>query len=137
MKYSLIDHTADLGIRVFGSDLKTLFENTAYSMFDLITDTKILEGGKEFDIQVSGFDLPDLMFNWLRELLYVFSGNEMMVKKTDIGFISENSISARVIYDVYDPLRHEIKNEIKAVTYHQLKVEEKPDGWETMIIFDV
>ncbi|MBT3312328.1 MAG: archease [Desulfobacterales bacterium] len=133
----MIDHTADFGIRVSGSDLKDLFENTAYAMFDLIIDAELSKDGKEFDISVSGYDLPDLMFNWLRELLYLFAGKEMVIKKADIVSISENRLSARITYSDYDPGRHEIKNEIKAVTYHQLKVENKSDGWETIIIFDV
>jgi SHS2 domain-containing protein len=137
MKYTLIDHTADFGIRVSGSDLKNLFENAAYAMFDLITDAELPEDGKEFDISVSGYDLTDLMFNWLRELLYLFAGKEMVVKKTDVVSISENRLSARIVYNAYDPGRHEIKNEIKAVTYHQLKVVNKSNGWETIIIFDV
>ena len=61
----------------------------------------------------------------------------MVVKKVDIVSISENRLSARITYNAFNPGRHEIKNEIKAVTYHQLKVENKSDGWETIIIFDV
>ena len=137
MKYKLIDHTADFGIKVSGPDLKTLFENAAHAMFDLITDSELLQGEEQSDISVSGYDLPDLMFNWLRELLFLFTGREMIVKRSDIDFISDNRISARIVYDNYQTGRHEIKNEIKAVTYHQLKVEKRADGWETIIIFDV
>jgi SHS2 domain-containing protein len=69
MNYKLIDHTADLGIVVYGTNLRELFENAGYAMFDVITDTNRLNAPSETTINVSGDDWPDLMVNWLRELL--------------------------------------------------------------------
>ena len=70
VKYKLIDHTADLGIHVSGSDEKELFSNAAMAMFDVITEIEILEGSREHNIYVTGEDWPDLMVNWLREFKY-------------------------------------------------------------------
>ncbi len=137
MKYKLIDHTADFGMQVFGSDLKDLFANSAHAMFDQIADIKALKGLDECKIHVRGDDWPDLMVNWLRELLYLWSGREMLVKAVDILSLTEYELSANVKFDHYDPDRHVIKGEIKAVTYHQIQVKSGPEGWEAVIIFDV
>jgi len=137
MRYKLIDHTADFGIHVNGSDQKALFANAALAMFDLITDARSLKGERSTTIIVSGGDWSDLMVNWLRELLYLWTGKKYLVQAVDIVLISEDKIAAKVILDSYDPDQHHIRNEIKAVTYHQIQVENTPDGWESKIIFDV
>jgi len=136
-KYKLIDHTADFGIHVFGSDPKALFANAAYAMFDMLTEINLLKGTGSTDLQVTGDDWPDLMVNWLRELLYFWNGKELLVKKVQILSLSETELSANIEFEPFDPDRHEIKIEIKAVTYHQIQVAGGPEGWEAKIIFDV
>ena len=137
MKYRLIDHTADFGIHVFGTDLKDLFSNAAFAMFDLITDIKSLKGANESSLNVKGNDRPDLMVNWLRELLYIWNGKEKLVESIDIISITENELTTKIRLDSFDPARHSIRNEIKAVTYHQIQVNQVAEGWESKIIFDV
>ncbi|MBW2605302.1 MAG: archease [Deltaproteobacteria bacterium] len=136
-KYHLIDHTADVGIRVFGSDSQALFTNAALALFDVITEVDVLKGRDSCNITASGEDWSDLMINWLREILYLWNGREMLIKSVRILSLSENKISARIYFDAYVPDRHTIKTEIKAVTYHQIHVERRPPGWEAQIIFDI
>ena len=136
-KYRLIDHTADFGIQVFGKDSEDLFSNAAFALFDLVTDISAVKGVDKKKITVTGFDWPDLMVNWLRELLYLWAGNELVMKSVKIQKVTATEINAFLCYDVYDPGRHVIKNEIKAVTYHQIHVAPCPRGWEARIIFDV
>jgi len=136
-KYNLIDHTADFGIHVYGSDSKELFANAAWAVFDLITEMDQLTGLDSCDIEVSGDDWPDLMVNWLREVLYLWNGKELLVKKARILSLSETELTATLECDPFNPDRHVIKTEIKAVTYHQIQVNSSPSGWESRIIFDV
>ena len=137
MKYRLIDHTADFGLHVFGTDLKDLFASTAFAMFDQITIVKDLQPEKELKIHVTGSDWPDLMVNWLRELLYLWTGKELLVKHIDIQTLSEYNLTATLRVDPFKPDRHVITNDIKAVTYHQIQVNQVANGWESRIIFDV
>ena len=137
MSYKLIDHTADFGIHVFGSDPQELFANAAYAMFDMLTEIKLLKGTDSTNLQVTGDDWSDLMVNWLRELLYFWNGKELLVKKVQILSLSDTELSANIEFDPFAPGRHEIKIEIKAVTYHQIQEIGGPEGWEARIIFDV
>ena len=137
MSYYLTDHTADIGIRIVSPELKTLFEEAAYAMFDQITDMDAVKADTEKIIQVEGDDLPDLMVNWLRELLFLWTGTEMLMKKAEVMLLSEKELTAKLHLEPYDPQKHSINNEIKAVTYHQIDVRHESDGWETTIIFDV
>lgn len=137
MRYRLLDHTADLAIQVFGTDLKELFANAAEAMFEQILDTSTVQGREQTGIEVTGTDWPDLMVNWLKELLFLWNGREMLVKTTDILSLREYNLAAKVTSDPYDPDRHVIDSEIKAVTYHQIEVMSGPRGWESRIVFDV
>ena len=137
MPYELIDHTADFGIHVFGADEKELFHNAAMAMFDLIAESEGLQGLKAIPIQISGLDWPDLMVNWLRELLYLWNGQARLIQSVEIDSIFELGIVAVAKCDTYSPEIHLLKNEIKAVTYHQIQVEKKDHAWEAKIIFDV
>ena len=136
-KYHLIDHTADFGIHVYGSDSKELFANAAWALFDTITEIDQLAGLDSCHIEVSGDDWSDLMVNWLREVLYLWNGKELLVKKVRILSLSETELAATAELDPFNPDRHVIKTEIKAVTYHQIQVNSSPSGWEAMIIFDI
>jgi len=134
--YELIDHTADFGIRIFGTDAESLFKNGASALTDLITDADLLKSAHTCFLRVSGDDWADLMVNWLRELLYLWTGEEKLVQRVEIASICDNEIAAIVTYDVYAAGRHAIKNEIKAVTYHQIQVVDTGSGWQAQVIFD-
>ena len=135
--YRLIDHTADFGIQVFGSDPQELFINAALALFDVITDMDELTGRYSCHIRTSGEDWSDLMINWLREILYLWNGKERLVKSIQILSLSEDKISAKIYFDAYVPDHHTIKTEVKAVTYHQIQVKSGPAGWEARVIFDI
>ena len=135
--YTLLDHTADLRIRVSGADPVDLFKNAGLALFDLITKPDRLKLREEIEVAVTGYDPADLMVNYLRELLYLWTGSEKLVKMIDILQISETSVSARVSADHYQPHRHTILHEIKAVTYHQIEVKRTADGWQAKVVFDV
>ncbi len=137
MQYRLIDHTADFGIQVSGTDPCHLFENAAFALFDLTTDVTRLKGEKTDHLSIKGDDWPDLMVNWLRELLYLWSAREMFIKKAIILSISEKKLDAKILFDSFKPGFHEIKNEIKAVTYHEIQVQKLENKWIAQIIFDV
>ena len=136
-RYRLIDHTADFGLEIFGSDETALFEEAAVALFELVTDSTTLKAELSRDIEVIGDDWPDLMVNWLRELLYMFNGEEQIICRVAITAIAENRLQATIGSETFDPRRHEIRNEIKAVTYHQIEVGPVDDGWRARVIFDV
>ena len=137
LTYRRIDHTADLGIEIYGMSPAALFENAALALFDQIIDPVGVKGARKDHLTIHGTDWPDLMVNWLRELLYIWNGKEKLVESIDIISITENELTAKIRLDSFDPARHSIKNEIKAVTYHQIQVNQVASGWESKIIFDV
>jgi SHS2 domain-containing protein len=136
-RYELLDHTADIGIIAYGMDLLETFGNAAYAMFDILTDIDKIKEKDRFDLQVSASDVEELLVTWLDELLYRYETERVIFKRFVIEDMDETSLRAVAFGEKIDLLRHEVKLEIKSVTYHQLKVEKTDDGWRAQVIFDV
>ena len=135
--YTLLDHTADLGIRVYGTDLKDLFEGAGRALMHLMVKAEIPSKTHSMKISVSGEDLADLMVRWLGEILYLFAGENLVVTSIRMDSVSPSALEATLETAPFEPEIHETLREIKAVTYHQIEVTEMPNGWETKVIFDV
>ncbi len=137
MPYAVIDHTADTGVKVWAADLPSLFSEAARAMFEQITDIQSGAGSHTRTLSVEGFDRSDLLVNWLKELLYLFHTEGFLIKSTTLPSITDTALSADIRYDRFDPQAHEVRMDIKAVTYHGLLIENGPDGLSVTIIFDV
>ena len=135
--FSLLDHTADMGIMVRGENLKHLFEEAARSMMYVMVKRKHTNKSETIKLSVAGCDLADLMVRWLGEILYQFEGEYKLVTNVSIDLITLSRLDATLRIVDFDPRFHEILCEIKAVTYHQIEVLERDKHWEARIIFDL
>ena len=136
-RYELIDHTADIGIIAYGKDLSEAFGNSAYAMFDILTNADKIDAKESFEIELSANDREELLRNWLDELLFRYETERILCGKFDIKKLDGNSLEATVFYEKIDRSRHEIKAEIKNVTYHQLEIKKHRDKWSAQVIFDL
>lgn len=138
-QYELIDHTADIGIRVVGEDLWNLFSKAGYALFDLMAgDLGSLEADQEVVVEVRGDDVEGLFMNWLRELLYLFEVKRLILSQFNLLEWCDGMLRVRCRGMYYRPGGSTLNMEIKAVTYHHLKVEQQPDGrWLAQVIFDI
>ncbi len=135
--YKTFNHTADLGIEVYGEDQKQLFVNAGLALFDLITDMDKVEVKTSLPLMAEGMDLEDLMVSWLRELLYLHQVKGYLFRNFAIHEISEKVLKATVKGEKFNPRRHELTREIKAATYHQIKVACEKGVWISRIVFDI
>ena len=136
-KYETFDHTADLGIRVFGRTVEEVFVNAAYALFDQWTDLRKVRKRISQEISVQGSDREDLLIRWLGELLFLGESRGFLFKEFTIRSLDSTSLKAVARGENFDPSRHRFKTEIKAVTYHQAEVKEVDGKWEGRVIFDV
>ena len=136
-RYEVIDHTADVGLRAYGKDIKELFANAAYGMFNILADLKNVHPKRSLKIKVEAPNIEELFLSWLSELLYQYETREIIFKEFLIDKLSENSISARAQGEKLDLRKHRLKAEIKAVTYHELKVQKIKNHWQGEVIFDI
>jgi SHS2 domain-containing protein len=135
--YKVLDHTADIGIEVWGKTKKELFGNAVEAMFDLMVDIQYINAVEEKNVKVAGADIEDLLVNFLREELYLFNGKKWIVKQCKLLKLTAGQIVAQVQGESYDSDKHQLKKEIKAVTYHGISVKKTNQSWKAKIIFDV
>jgi SHS2 domain-containing protein len=137
LPYHIIDHTADLGIIVKGVDEKDVFIRAAYAMTDLMVKGDISKKTVIKDVSLQGEDFPDLMVKWLGEILYLFHGEKLLVHSIKIKSISPITLRSTLTLSSFEPEHHQVTREIKAVTYHQISVDNVNDGWQARVIFDI
>ncbi|MFQ6000257.1 MAG: bifunctional riboflavin kinase/FAD synthetase [Anaerolineae bacterium] len=132
-RYEEVEHTADAAIRAFGRDLPELFANAAYGMFDLLADMKKLRPTIEREVSLAAPDLETLLVDWLGELLYLREVHGEVYKEFEISTLSPTELRAVI----RGGKRFVPRMNIKAVTYHDLKIEKVEEGYVTTIVFDV
>jgi SHS2 domain-containing protein len=139
-RYEFFGHTADIAVKAYGGSLKELFTSSALAMFSILVSKKQNRPEtalKEVVIKKSEDAPEDLLKAWLDELLYYFSSEHLIlhrIKSLDVG---DGMLEAKVLLETLDKDYFEYGQEIKAVTYHELKVERKRNKWQAHIIFDV
>jgi SHS2 domain-containing protein len=136
-KYRIFDHTADMGIEIYGQTLRELYANAALAVFDTITDLRRVGAREERYICVEGVGYEDLLINYLREILYLFNGEGLLLKKVTVTDIDAQHLDGIISGETFNPQKHRVNKEIKAVTYHQTSVRQTPTGWSARVIFDV
>lgn len=135
--WRLLDHTADLGIEVEGPSLEELFARAGEAIFELMVELDTVDTAVSRHLVIEGADLADLWVNYLREVLYLWGGESLLMKKVQIINLTETSLEATLYGEPYNSRKHELMMEIKAVTYHQAEVVRTPEGWKGRVIFDV
>ena len=136
-RYEQIPHTADIAVRVYGKNIKELFANAAYAMSDVIADLEGLKSSQEIDVKVNAPSLEELLVSWLSELLYIFCTKFIIFSEFEILSIDDNNIVAKAKGRPVGDNKSRLKTEIKAVTYHDLKIKKTPEGVSVDIVFDV
>ncbi len=135
--FETFDHTADVGLRIRAADLTSLFEEAGRGLFSLLVDNPDeVRPVDESTIDITGDQHDYLLFDWLNELLYRFETQQLAISKFDVE-LDENGIHAKLWGECVDPERHKLAHEVKAITYHQLTVEESSAGWLAEVIVDI
>lgn len=132
MTWELIDHTGDVGIAVRAPSLPALFAEAARAMFSIVAEADDPPPSGEDPFPVPGTAPPEELRDFLGELLYRFSVERKMYVSFEPG---PDDVRARWV--PYDPDRHPLRTELKAVTYHQLEATRDEHGWRARVIFDV
>ena len=135
--FRIIDHTADVGLEAQAPDLAQLFANAARGMFSIISPLQQVQPVQQLHLEVTADRLEDLMVGWLSELLYLFSTRHMLFCRFEIDHIDDCRVLANAVGEPIDLSRPELYTEIKAVTYHDLKVERLDNAWTARVFFDV
>ena len=136
-RFEILDHTADIGLLVYGENLKALFENAGEAFFRLITDVRRVRYRVEKRIDIRGESLDRLMVDWLSELLYLHDVENLLFREFKVESAGEDGLRAVVKGEPFQEGVHVIKTEVKAVTYHRIEVRKEDGNWRAQIILDL
>lgn len=139
--YEYFEHTADIGIRGTGTNLAEAFEEAAKAMYNIMVDIENVEERQEVEITVEAKDRENLLVEWLNQLIYESSRQDLIfcnfmiqeLRKVSDGFF----LRGLAIGEPLDKSKHEVKIEVKAATYSQLKVEFQRNRVMAQCIVDV
>jgi len=135
--YELFDHTADVGLRMRAESLDELFAEAGRALFSVIVaNFDGVRPVQELPLRIEGSRRDDLLFDWLAELLYTFDARRVLLSDFRVR-VNKNGLEATARGEPFDPDRHELDMEVKAITYHGLKVEQDGDGWLAEVIVDI
>jgi SHS2 domain-containing protein len=153
--YETFEHTADLGLRVRAVSMAELFADAARGLLSvMVADLAAVRSIQAVSFRLQSESIEDLWHDWLSELLYAFHGRRLVLSEfavdirraevcdpDDAGATGSGPplvvLSATARGEPIDSARHEIAVEVKAVTWHGLRVEQQPDGWLGEVILDI
>lgn len=132
-----LDHTGDLGVEVWGGTWEELFENASLALVELLADPdRILQEGRA-TWRLEAESREALLVRHLEEILYRMDAQGMVFSQFRIEFPEPGVLACEAWGEPLDRLRHHFKTELKAVTYHGLKLWEEGGRCLARVIFDV
>jgi SHS2 domain-containing protein len=134
-EYEILEHTADIGLRVRGKSLEELFLEAARGLAEIIGVWKPQDGEKQ-EITLRADDPGALLVDWLSEILYLHDARNASIAEVQVEQVDEKGIAGSVsLVPMKEPPDEGIQ--VKAITYHQLKVERSDGGWTAEVYLDV
>jgi len=135
--FETFEHTADLGLRATASSRDDLFVDAARGLFSImVTNLDDVRPVVERTYEIYSDQQDYLLFDWLNELLYSFEAEGLLLSHFELS-IRENRLKAVARGELMDLKRHQMEHEVKAITYHGLRVELVDDLWLAELIVDI
>ena len=140
-KWKEIEHTADVGIIAYGKSMEELFENAAFGMLHISYGNLSIDANLSLKIDIDEPDETHLLVAWLSELNYLTLNNDFLthtIKELQLTQTENNCrLQAEISGTQAGNFLDFFNTEIKAVTYHKLKIVKKKDHYECQVIFDI
>jgi SHS2 domain-containing protein len=135
--HEVFEHTADLGLRIRAAELDQVLEEAARAMFSVIVaNLDEVRPVQSVAFRLSADCLENLLRDWLGELLYTFDTRRLLFSQFSVH-VHDLALEATARGEPIDPARHRLGMEIKAVTYHALRLDRVEDGWLAEVIVDI
>ena len=134
--YEFFEHTADVGLRAFGSTLTDVMIHAAHGVVALLTDDSPVAVLEERPIALQADSRERLLMAWLQEIVVWCQTEHFLPAAYEIA-VTETTLQGRVRGERFDSARHAFGTEVKGVTYHQLSIRQTASGLEARVILDV
>lgn len=137
-----LDHMTDAYLRVKASTLKEVFELAGKGLVNTMYDIHHIEAKKRISISAEGKELENLLFDWLDKVLLLMLIDRIILSEFEIKIIYDDKNCQYEIKgygegDEIDSSKHELKVEIKGITYHEMKIFEDVNQNQIIVEFIV
>ncbi|MEM1683550.1 MAG: archease [Ignisphaera sp.] len=142
--FEFLDHTADVLIKVWGESIEAVFEEAAKAVFEIITDTSRVEPKVAIPINICGFDIENLLYRWLEEMLYHHDSKNMVFSKFIVNKMYEINgeekqicIEGYIYGEEFQHNKHEPRTVVKAITYNEMRIWKEKEKWYATFVVDI
>jgi len=139
MKFEFFEVTADVGFRAYGKTMNEAFQNAALALFEVMTNTKTIEPSIQKEIIIESEDPLALLYDWLDELIFLHDSEFLVFNTFQVAIQKINEelyrLTGTAIGEFFNREKHEIREDVKAVTYHLMNIKEE-NGFTVRVILD-
>ena len=135
--FRVLEHTADIGFEAFGPTREEVFANAGRALQNIMVDLNSIVPREGLEIQVEGADAGSLLVNWLSEILYHIDADGRLFHDFKVRNLNDRSLTAIAHGESFDRARHQVKLQVKAITYHQLTLDKTAEGWRAQVYVDI
>jgi len=135
--YRILEHPADVGIEVFGHNIKDAFEYAALGVTSIIVEPATVDPSEQRFISLKGTDPENLLVRWLSEIIYLYDGEDFLLSDVTVSRLERGELEATLAGEKVVEGKHKLRMDVKAITYHQLKVDETPEGVLLRVFLDI
>ncbi len=138
-KYRYLEHTADLKFQAFGFTLEEAFINAAYAMFNYLIDPEKIKPINKYEITKEAETKEALLYDFLDELIFLIDTKGMVLSRIDFIKIEEiaNGFKLRCVLFGDSYKNYQIHGDIKAVTYHEMEINDSPGNVIIQVVIDI
>ena len=133
MKYKILEHIADVKVRAFGKTKEELFLNAMRGMVEILKPKILKEKSETRKIKIESVDINALLVDFLSEVLYLIQTNKEVYNNVKFTKFSDTELEGELTSNKIESFGEDIK----AVTYHGLKIEKKNNLYEATVLFDI
>jgi SHS2 domain-containing protein len=139
-KYRFLENVAiaDAAFQAEADSLEELLQVCAEATFEVMADSANVERKDKEEVELTGENPEELLFDWLAELIYLKDLKSMLFSRFDVDVQKKDgySLRASVWGEPADQAKHKVRVDVKAVTYHLLEVKEKGGKWTARVVLD-
>jgi SHS2 domain-containing protein len=134
--FEIVEHTADVAVRGVAPDLDELFRVMARGLFSVIADLDTIRSRRERPVDLEAATLEDLLHDWLEELngLHQVHGELYAAFEPHVEGLTLHAVARG---EAIDPGRHHLGTEVKAVTWHDLRVARAGTDYQAYVLLDI
>lgn len=142
MKYKYLEGIteADYAFEAYGKDLSEVFENSAIALTSVMVKVEDIKHNVTKEISLENSDVEKLLFEFLEEIVFLKDAEYVLFSKFEVEVAEKEGkyvLLAKLIGENIHTENHELRNDVKAITFHKFDLKKIDEGWQSQVIVDV